>query len=300
MNLEIRHLRLVDMIAREGGLTAASGKLYVTQSALSHQLREIEDKLGTRLFIRLNRKMILTEAGRRILKSAQTILNELNLTEQEVHRLARGTEGVLRISTQCNTCYHWLPAIIQKFQVRYPRVDVQINVEATRDPYRALWKGELDLAILCSIPQKKGLKLYPLFRDEMTAIVHPQHSFRSKSFLTAQNFAGENLIMYMIPREESLLFQKVLTPAGVMPAKVTQVMLTEAIIEMVKAGLGVSVMSRWLTAPYVRDKVVRAVRVTRQGLVRNWVAAALVESGIPPYVEEFTRLLSKSALPANF
>jgi LysR family transcriptional regulator, regulator for metE and metH len=273
MDLEIRHLRLVDMIAREGGLTAASAKLYVTQSALSHQLREIEEKLGTPLFLRLNRKMILTEAGRCVLKSAQSILSELNSTEQEVRRLADGSEGVLRISTQCNTCYHWLPALIQKFQVRYPRVDVQINVEATRDPYQALWKGELDLALLYSIPRKKGLQSYPLFRDELTAILHPDHPLSKKSFLTAQNFTDENLLMYMTPREESLLFQKVLTPAGVMPAKVTQVMLTEAIIEMVKAGLGISVMSRWLTAPYVRDRVVRAVRVTKKGLIRNWVAA---------------------------
>ncbi|MGH9856419.1 MAG: LysR family transcriptional regulator, partial [Acidobacteriota bacterium] len=257
MDLEIRHLRLVDMIAREGGLTAASGKLYVTQSALSHQLREIEEKLGTRLFIRMNRKMILTEAGRRVLKSAQSILSELNATEQEVRRLAEGSEGVLRISTQCNTCYHWLPVLIQKFQVRYPRVDVQINVEATRDPYQALWKGDLDLALLYSIPRKKGLKLYPLFRDELTAILHPDHPLSTKRFLTAQNFANENLLTYMTPREESLLFQKVLIPGSVVPAKVTQVMLTEAIIEMLTAGLGISVMSRWLTAPYVRDRVVR-------------------------------------------
>jgi LysR family transcriptional regulator for metE and metH len=300
MDLEIRHLRLVDMIAREGGLTAASVKLYVTQSALSHQLREIEDKLGTQLFFRVNRKMILTEAGRRVLRSAQSILNELTTTEQEVRRLAEGSEGVLRISTQCNTCYHWLPVLIRKFQMRYPRVDVQINVEATSDPYRALWKGDLDLALLYSLPAKKGLRLYPLFRDELTAIMHPDHPLAKKDFVTPQHFANENLIMYMVPREESLLFQKVLTPAGVVPAKVTQVMLTEAIIEMVKAGLGISVMSRWLTAPYSRDRVVRAVRVTKKGLVRNWVAAALEQSGVPSYVEVFTRLLAKSALPANY
>src|SRR5688500_4694546 len=148
MNLEIRHLRMVEMIAREGGVTAASEKLFVTQSALSHQLREIEDRLGTSLFLRRKRKLNLTDAGRRILKSAHSILNELTAAEQDVRRLAEGKEGILRISTQCNTCYHWLPALIQEFQKRHPGVEVQINVEATRDPYGALWKGELDLALL--------------------------------------------------------------------------------------------------------------------------------------------------------
>jgi LysR family transcriptional regulator, regulator for metE and metH len=299
MDLEIRHLRLVDMIAREGGLTAASKRLYVTQSALSHQLREIEERLGLPLFLRMKRKMILTEAGQRVLRSAQSILNELNVAEEDVRRMATGGQGVLRISTQCNTCYHWLPVLIRKFQTEYPGVDVQINVEATSDPFGALWKGELDLAILYSIPQRKGLKLYPLFEDEQVAIMHPQHPLASSPFIRPQEFASENLIVYKTPREQSLLFQKVLIPAGVTPAKVTQVMLTEAIIEMVKAGLGISVLSRWFTAPYVREKSVRAVRITSKGLIRNWCAAAIARPGIPAYLEAFTRLLAKRALPAT-
>ncbi len=300
MDLEVRHLRLVDMIAREGGLTAASAKLYVTQSALSHQLREIEDKLGTRLFLRLNRRMILTEAGRRVLASARSVLQELSFTEEEVRRLAKGKEGVLRISTQCNTCYHWLPGIIREFQKHYPGVEVQINVEATSDPYNALCKGELDLALLYSIPARKGIVLYPLFSDEMTAIMRPDHPYATKKFLTARNFATEKLITYMTPREESFLFQQVLNPASVMPAKITQVMLTEAIVEMVKAGLGISVMSRWLTAPYVQAKAVRAVRVTRKGLVRKWVAAALANPNVPPFISSFSNLVASSAIPTKF
>jgi len=300
MDLEIRHLKLVDMISREGGLTAASKRLYVTQSALSHQLREIEDRLGIPLFLRMKRKMVLTEAGHRVLRSAQSILNELHVAEEDVRRLATGVEGVLRISTQCNTCYHWLPALIHKFQKQYPGVQVQINVDATGDPFHALWNGELDLAILYNIPHKKGLKVYPLFEDELVAIMEPGHPFVSRPFLRPRDFADENLIVYMIPREKSFLFQKVLIPAGVTPARVTQVMLTEAIVEMVKAGLGISVLSRWFTAPYVRDKAVRAVRVTSKGLIRNWFAAAIARPGIPAYLEEFTRLLAKSALPATF
>lgn len=298
MELEIRHLRLMDMIAREGGLTAASKRLFVTQSALSHQLREMEERLGTPVFLRIKRRLILTEAGRRVLTAARNVLHELNATEQEVKRLASGSGGVLRISTQCNTCYHWLPAVIRKFQKKYPGVDVQINVEATRDPYAALWNGDLDLAFLYSIPEKRGLALYPLFRDELVALLHPDHPLVARKFLTPQDFTNENLILYMTPKEESLLFQKVLLPSGISPAKITQVMLSEAIVEMVKAGLGISVMSRWFSAPYVRERSLRAVRVTSRGLIRTWVAAAIAKADLPPYVAEFTKVVSKGALPA--
>lgn len=299
MDLEIRHLRLVDAIVKTGGLTAASRELYVTQSALSHQLREIEEKLGTALFVRSRRRMLLTEAGRRVLKTARSVLQEMTSAEQEVRLLARGGEGVLRISTQCNTCYHWLPPLIRKFHSEYPRVEVEINVEATSDPYGALWRGELDLALLYSVPTTKSLSTYPLFEDELMAILHPEHPFASKEFLTAKDFQEENLIVYLTPKEDSLLFQKVLMPAAVSPRKVTQVMLTEAIVEMIKAGLGIGILSHWFSAPYVREKCVRAVRITRAGLRRRWFGAAIERPAIPAYVEGFTRLLSRSALPAR-
>jgi LysR family transcriptional regulator for metE and metH len=298
MDLEIRHLKLVHMIAREGGMTAASRRLFLTQSALSHQLREIENRLGTQLFLRVNRQMILTEAGRRIMITAQTVLAELERAEQEVRRLAEGREGSLRISTQCNTCYHWLPGLIQKFHKTHPGIDVQINVEATDDPFGALWNGKLDLALLYSIPGKKGLKVHPLFNDELVAILHPDHPLASRAFLHPRDFLAESLILYKTAPEQSYLFQKVLLPSGIFPSKVTFVMLTEAIIEMVKTGLGISVMSRWITAPYVREKTVRAVRVTKKGLVRKWIGASIDAPSTPQYVSEFTRLLAKSALPA--
>ncbi|MCI0414675.1 LysR family transcriptional regulator [bacterium] len=297
MDLEIRHLRLVDAIAREGGITGASKQLYLTQSALSHQLREIEDRLGTPLFLRLRRTMILTEAGKRVLLSARAVLAELQAAEEDVRRLGRGKDGILRISTQCNTCYHWLPALIQKFEKVYQGVDVQINVDATKDPLRALWKGELDLAIAFSIPDPKGLTLYPLFVDELMATMQPDHRLSSREYLKAGDFAEENLIVYAVPREEMFLFQRVLTPASVSPRKVTHVMLTEAIIEMVKAGLGISVLARWFTAPYIRDGYLKTVRITKKGLTRKWIAVSLSHPHPPPFIQAFARLLAESSMP---
>ena len=299
MDLEIRHLRLVDAIAKKGGLTAASHELYVTQSALSHQLREIEDKLGTPLFVRSRRKMLLTEAGRRVLKSAGAVLQELDSVEKEVRLLASGGQGILRISTQCNTCYHWLPRLIRMFHRQYPRVEVEINVDATPDPLGALWRGELDLALLYSAPSTKHLLTYPLFEDELMAILPPQHPLAGRKFLAAEDFLEENLIVYLTPKEDSLLFQKVLLPATVSPRKITQVMLTEAIVAMIKAGFGIGVLSHWFSAPYVRERSVKAVRITRGGLKRRWFGAAIKQPAIPAYVEEFTRLLSRCALPVR-
>ena len=121
MDLEIRHLRLVAGIADAGSMTKAAGRLHLTQSALSHQLRDIEGRLGTALFTRLGRSMVLTEPGRRVLDAARRVIGEVQRAEEDVRRLAGHGEGTIRVCTECYTGYHWLGAILAAFQTRHPR-----------------------------------------------------------------------------------------------------------------------------------------------------------------------------------
>src|SRR5215210_8184117 len=148
MKLEIRHLKLIKAIAREGSVTRAGNRLHLTQSALSHQLRDAEEKLGVQLFTRLNKRMILTPAGERLLSSADAVLDEIKRAEEDIRQIALSREGILRLSTECYTCYHWLPSMLNVFQQKFPRIEVQIVVEATRKPLDALLDGKLDLAIV--------------------------------------------------------------------------------------------------------------------------------------------------------
>jgi LysR family transcriptional regulator for metE and metH len=297
MDVEIRHLKLVDAIARDGSMTKAADRLHLTQSALSHQLREIEDRLGTPLFLRLKRKLILTEAGERLLGTSRTVLDELKRTEDTIRRMASGQEGVLRISTQCNTCYHWLPSMLKNFQERFPGVEVQINVDATCRPVEALLDGELDIAIVHKPLVRKDLFYCPLFEDELLVVMHPGHRLAKRPYIKAEDFADESLLIYTISKEESLVFQQVLFPAGVEPKSLVRVMLTEAIIEMVKAGIGISVLAKWAVSPYLKTGTLRGVRLTKKGFHREWLAAMIQTETRPAYYMEFVKLLAKHAAP---
>ena len=144
MDLEVRHLRLVTAIADQGSVTSAANHLHLTQSALSHQLKDIEDRLGASLFQRLSKRMVLTQAGNRLLEAARSILVELQRAEDEIRETAKVREGVLRISTECYTCYHWLPSRMKMYSQKFPRVEVRIVAEATRHPFKALPDGKLD------------------------------------------------------------------------------------------------------------------------------------------------------------
>jgi LysR family transcriptional regulator for metE and metH len=281
----------VETVAKEGGLTRAANRLHVTQSALSHQLRDIEDKLGAPLFLRLNKKMLLTQAGERLLSSAPGVLDELKRAEEDIRQIAMHREGILRISTECYTCYHWLPPVLKPFSREFPRVEVRIVAEATRRPVEALLDGRLDLAITSAPARNQKLLFKPLFKDELVVIVSPDHPLTAKPFVSANDFASEHLLIYAVPRANLTIFQKVLIPAGISPKHVSQVELTEAIIEMVKAGLGIAVMARWAVAPQIEAGTLRALPLTARGLHRRWSAAIIRNKATPPYVSSFVRML---------
>jgi LysR family transcriptional regulator for metE and metH len=299
MKLEIRHLRLIKAIAREGSVTRAGNHLHLTQSALSHQLRDAEEKLGVALFTRLNKKMILTPAGERLLSSADAVLGEIKRAEEDIRQIALSREGILRLSTQCYTCYHWLPSMLKLFQQKFPRIEVQIVVEATRRPLEALLDGKLDLAIVNCPVRNSKIVYKPLFRDELVAVMKPDHPLASRPYMRAQDFADEHLLVYHVPNDENMIFQKLLMPAGVTPRRVSQVQLTEAVIEMVKAGLGISVLARWAVAPQVANGSLRAVPLLSRGFHRQWSAAMLKNKSAPAYLHAFVELLANNSLPVE-
>lgn len=295
MDLEVRHLKLVATVAEEGSVTRAANRLHLTQSALSHQLRDVEEKLGVALFQRTARRMLLTPSGERLLESARRVLEELEKAEKALRHDGNSREGLLRITTECYTCYHWLPSLLNAFQQKSPRVDVRIVAEATRRPVEALLEGELDLAIISDPVKNRKVALEPLFQDELFLVTAPDHWLSRRAYVNAEDLADEHLILYCDDKRDLTIYQQVLIPAGVSPRQLSSVQLTEAILEMVKAGMGVSAIAGWAIAPYVKSKQVRAVRLTRNGVRRHWQAATLRSAQRPRYIDDFIKLASRMA-----
>lgn len=296
---EVRHLSLVNEIASTGSVTRAAERLHLTQSALSHQLRDIESRLGIQLFLRLGKRMVLTPPGERVLGAAKRVLDEIGRAEEDLKLMSQNGKGLLRLCTQCNTGYHWLPPLLQSFHRKYPGVDVQIMVNATERPIEALLEGQIDLAVVTSDVTDKRLQSVPLFDDELVAVMAPTHPFAKRSSIEPDDFAEEHLIIYTAARHDSYTFTRILGPAGVEPARVSQVPLTEAILELVKAGLGVSVMARWAIEPALEAGAVKAVKIGKRGVYRSWTAVTRRDRVEPKWQREFVTLLSRQALPAK-
>lgn len=298
MNLEIRHLKLVAAIAETGSVTRAGNRLHLTQSALSHQLRDAEEQLGLQLFERKSGRMILTVAGERLLLTARCVLGELERAELDIRKNGTPAKGLIRISTQCNTVYHWLPPRLILFQKQFPEVEVQLVIEATHNPFEALLEGKLDLAIVSDPIRNRKIRYLPLFEDEVVIAVPPGHRFAGKNCVAPEDFATESILLYP-PKEESTLLTKILEPAGIRPRKIQEVTLTEAIIEMVIGGLGVAALPKWTVGPQLASGALIGVPLKPPGYRWNWSIAQLRENRAPAYLQEFIRNLAKLPLHAG-
>jgi LysR family transcriptional regulator for metE and metH len=265
--------------------------LNLTQSALSHQLASLERRLGSRVFEREVKRLVLTPAGASLCDAAERLLASLQQAETDARGAGSGRREVLRFSTQCYTAYHWLPGVIRAYREQFPHVEPQVVAAATRNPLPALLAERLDVAIISAMPRQRSVAVTELFTDELVAIVAPDHPWARRPFVTAAEFAQERLFVYGTPPTESMLFRLVLAPAGVHPREVSRVDLTEAMVELVKAGLGAAVLARWAVAPAVRSGTLCAVPVTESGLTRTWWAAVLRRHLRRRHVKAFVQLL---------
>src|SRR5215469_16752365 len=296
MKFEVRDLRLVEAISRKGTMTRAAIDLNVSQSALSHQLAQLERAVGLPLFRRSARGMLLTSQGERLLAAAHVVLDELREAERALMRDAADT-GVIRISTECYTCYHWLPASLTRFEQRFPEVEVQVVVEATRAPLEALREGRIDLAIVTTAKTTTRVEIRPLFRDEVIVLMSSRNPLATRSYIRSADFAHQHLLTYSVAESKLSLFNDLLTPAGVRPARISRLELTEAIVEMVKANRGISALARWAAAPYLDSPLLKGVRLTKEGWHRDWSGVMTASKKRPKYVDAFLDVLVTYGTP---
>lgn len=290
MNIELKHLQLVDYIENLGSLSKCAEAMNITQPAASHLLKNLEIQIGAPVFNRINKKMILTGAGKTILQAAQEVLPRIELCKQQLHKDIENKRGELKISTECVTSYHWLPGILNLFENQYPNVEVAIEVEATGNPIKYLQEGKIDLALVIDPVMNTNLTYHELFEDEILLVVGGGHKLQAKRFITAKDLVDETYFMYKEAFENNTVARRILIPANLKPRKISKLQLTEAIIGFVSSGTGVTTMSNWLLKPFLKANNLKGLRITKKGLFRKWYIVTR-EGGNQDYVTDFIRYI---------
>jgi LysR family transcriptional regulator, low CO2-responsive transcriptional regulator len=294
---EIRHLVAFTMVLETGGFTRAARALNLTQSALSHQIKTLEEQLGVEVFARLGKRTVLTQAGEILLKHATVVLRELSDARQALVELQDPGRGRLRISAAGYSCYQLLPRILQEFKSEYPRVELSVSADYTGEAVQHLLEGILDIAILVAPPPVRGLVIEPLATDELFVIVPAEHPWAKRRRVRWGELATQVLIIYNKASQTHQLLSHRLAEEGAGAPETMEVREAEAVTEMVKVGLGISLQPRWVVRADLQARRLVALPLGRRGLKRSWAIAYVQGRHLPPYSQTFIRICRERFSP---
>jgi LysR family transcriptional regulator for metE and metH len=267
--IERIHLSIVQEVDRQGSLTAAATVLCLTQSALSHSMRKLEEQLGTQIWLREGRSLRPTQAGQYLLAVANRVLPQLALAEERIHQFAAGERGSLRIGMECHPCYQWLLKVASPYLARWPDVDVDVKQKFQFGGIGALFGYEIDLLVTPDPLYKPGLRFEPVFDYEQVLVVAQDHPLAGVAYVKPAQLTAEVLITYPVDIERLDIYTQFLMPAGITPKRHKPIETTDIMLQMVESGRGVAALPRWLVDEYSARMKVVPVRLGRHGIAKQ-------------------------------
>ena len=268
-----RQLQAFVILARTGSFTTTAREIFLTQSAVSHSMKALENDAGCRLLDRVGKKVILTQAGEHLLKRAEIVLREMGAARDEIEQLGRWGRGRLRIGATATLCASLLPAVLREFKESFPHSHIQVEPGDSEDLVTRLEEQRIDLALLLSGAVDNRFELIPIFSDELVFITDPLHPWATSGIPPRGEIARQKLIIY---RKSSLTFRMVdeyFRAEDVVLNTVMELGSMEAIKELVKLGLGVSIVAPWAVQRELEEGSLVALPLGRRKLKRDWALA---------------------------
>ena len=267
--IERSHLAIIQAVDQQGSMTAAASTLCLTQPALSHAMKKLEQLMGTDIWLREGRSLRLTQAGQYLLAVANRVLPQLELAETRMKQFAQGERGTLRIGMECHPCYQWLLKIVAPYLAAWPDVEVDVKQKFQFGGIGALFGYEIDLLVTPDPVFKPGLHFEPVFDYEQVLVVGQGHWLADHSFVTPTQLASEVLLSYPVSPERLDIYQQFLVPAGVLPRRHKPIENTDILLQMVASGRGVAALPRWLVEEYAARLPIHPVRLGPQGIAKQ-------------------------------
>ncbi|ELB2818975.1 LysR family transcriptional regulator [Vibrio alginolyticus] len=296
--IELKHLRTLTSLRDTGSLTATATALHLTQSALSHQIKDLEARIGGQLFLRKTRPVKFTSEGEILLRLAEDILPKLARAENDLASLKEDVNGRLHMAIECHSCFQWLMPALREYQLAWPSVTLDFSSGFGFEPLPALLAGELDLVITSDIQPRSEVHYEPLFDFEMRLITATNHPLAEKEIIEPQDLADQTMLSYPVQKQRLDVVKHFLQPAGIEPAKWKQADNTLMLVQMVSAGLGVAALPNWAISEFSRQGLITS-KPFGQGLWRRLFASTRHSEKEKRYLQAFfatARLQCKSHL----
>ena len=287
--IEISHLKIIRALADNGSLTAAANALFVTQSALSHQMRYLENKLETALWERQGRRLRLTQAGIKLLEAARQVLPVVEQAEETIQAYAAGREGILRLGVECHPCYEWLKTVLADYLAEMPTVDVDIVHQFQFSGLEGLLNQHVDMLVTPDPPDENALISAPMFDYEQVLLVQENHPLAKRPHVQPADLKSELLLTFPVSEARLDIFSQFLTPAAVRPPHKTMQSI-DIMVQMVALGRGVTVLPDWLAQTYTDRLPLQALRLGYNGIHKTLHAVVREKDAGVFYIQTFIEM----------
>jgi len=288
--LETKQLKIFKTIVEVGSFTRAGARLNLSQPAISQHIRALEEHLGVPVLLRVGKRARPTPAGEVLLHCAEQVLDKIEDAERLLAEQGVGGGGVVRIGGGDAACQHLLPPVLKEFLALFPRVHLQLTSGHTRTTLSRVLGGELDIGLVTMPVETDRIRATEVGRDELVAIVHPEHTWAERRRIQAADFADQPLVLYDRESRLTEILLRFLLEEGVFPRVTLEVDHVGAVKELVRIGLGVAVLPTWAVRSEVERGELRAIAVGAQGLTRAWCLAALDNGAQPAALKALVRL----------
>ena len=267
--IERSHLSILREIERNGTLTAAADRLHLTQSALTHAIKKLEQRTTVKLWNKEGRTLRLTQAGSYLLSVANRLVPQLEYADQVIERFARGEKGVIRIGMECHPCYQWLLKVVRPYIERYPEVDIDVKQQFQFGGMDALLNYEIDVLVTPDPIHQSGVTFKPVLDYQQVLVVSKQHALAKKTQVEPKDLAEEVLYSYPVDIDRLDIYSLFLNPANCRPKKHKSIEATDIMLQLVAAGRGVAALPHWLVNEYADKMAIQAVRLGKTGVSKS-------------------------------
>jgi DNA-binding transcriptional LysR family regulator len=297
--LDTRQIRAFCVLARTGSFTQTARELHLTQSGISHSMKALERDVGCRLFDKLGKKVVLTQAGEQLLQHATKILQEMENAREALAHLGRWGRGRLRLGASTTACQHILPAVLREFKESFPEHNITIEPGDSPSIVSSLLRQRIDLALALETENEPQLEFHPLFTDELQFIVGPLHPWAQAHRVDRGEIPKQNYILYNKASITFRIIEQYFRQEEMTLNTVIELGSMEAIKELVKLGLGISIVSPWIARKEIEEGSVVALPLGRRRLRRRWGILHWRGKRLNLAEETFVGLCEAACVPLN-
>lgn len=256
-------------VNRLNSVTAAAQRLCVTQSALSHMIKRVEDRHGIKIWMKSGRSLRFTQAGMYLLDLAQRVLPQIDHAERVLADFAQGRRGALRVGMECHPCQRWLTRLTSRYLASWPDVDFDVRTAFRFDGVAALLGHEIDLLITPDPVVSPDILFVPVIDYELVLVVHEAHPLAAREFIRPRDLLDEELIAVPVSIDRLDIYTRFLGPAHCKPKSHRTAEATDLMLQLVAAGRGVAALPDWLVREEGADFPIRAIPLGKHGISKS-------------------------------